>query len=207
MNLNPPFSRLSPPSEERSAGARGASRPGDGAAARGVLQGCSMHALFFGLKRAYWGSVARSRKFLRTHWPHLTAARFDLMQAIREHPMPILQSKLRYVVGVCRPVVTRMLKALVELGWVTRTRCSFDRRTYSIALTEKGRGLLASADYRIIQSRRAARWAQEGLIGLTDWWDKNTAFWRMCEIDDHLDRLRAGWNASGTLYYPWHPDD
>ena len=166
-----------------------------------------MHALLFGLKRAYWGGVARSRKFLRKHWPHLTAARFDLMQAVQLYPYGPRQHQLQRELGVCRPVLTRMLKSLVELGWVTRKRCPSDRRTYDIQITAEGKKVFDSADYRIIRSRRAVRWVHEALIGLRDWSNKDLAFLRMGEIEYLLDLVRSGWNAGGTLHYAWHPDD
>ena len=166
-----------------------------------------MHALLFGLKRAYWGSIARSRKILRKHWPHLTAARFDLLQAVRRRPFGVRQYELQKVLGGCRPVLTRMLKALVELGWVTRTRCPYDRRTYDIKVTGEGQKVFDSAEYRLIRSRRVARWVREGLVGLQEWSDRDLAFGRMGEIEFLLDRLREGWKAGGTLFYPWHPDD
>src|SRR5215468_11180020 len=98
-----------------------------------------MHAILFGLKRAYWGSIARSRWPLHEHRSHLTAARFDLMHALNSHPLKFMwQSRLRRMLGVCRPVVTRMVKSLVALGWLTRKRSKSDRRTYDICLTEEG---------------------------------------------------------------------
>jgi hypothetical protein len=29
----------------------------------------------------------------------------------------------------------------------------------------------------------------------------------MADLETLLDRLREGFRARGTLYYPWHPDD
>ena len=140
-----------------------------------------MHALFFGLKRAYWASIAKSRKPLRERWPGLTAARFDLMHAVREHDgKVILQSRLVRVLGVCRPVVTRMLKTLVQLGWVTRTKSSVDRRTYDIALTDTGKELIVSAHHRMVRSMRVARWVNQALIGRSAWPDKDKVFSAMC---------------------------
>ena len=117
-----------------------------------------MHAILFGLKRAYWGSLAKSRRPLREHRPRLTAARFDLLNAVRSHPLKsIWQSKLQRVLGVCRPVVTRMIKSLVELGWLTRERCAIDRRTYDVRLTDEGATVIDSAHHRFVRSVRARR--------------------------------------------------
>ncbi len=166
-----------------------------------------MHALFFGLKRAYWGTVAKSRKLLRLHSPHLTAARFDLMHAVRGWKFGVKQTALRERLGVCRPVLTRMLKSLVELGWLTRERCTGDRRTYWIEITEKGLQIIEGAYRRLVRSMRAARWVNQALVGRERWPDKDRSFPRMQTIEWLLDKVRTFFNAGGGLYYPWHPDD
>jgi DNA-binding MarR family transcriptional regulator len=168
-----------------------------------------MHAILFGLKRAYWGSIARSRRPLHEHQPHLTAARFDLMHAIRKRdsPAPMLQSELRRALGVCRPVVTRMLESLVRLGWIVRKRSLSDQRTYDVRLTEEGEKVIDWAYYRFVISVRAKRWVNQALLGMETWPDKDRAFTATATLDEQLARMRAVWNARGTLYYPWHPDD
>ncbi len=173
-----------------------------------MLKGTGMHEIFFGLKRAYWGSVAQSRKLLRLHWPHLTAARFDLMHGVRDAGIfGTLQSELRSALGVCRPVLTRMLKALVELGWLTRTRSTVDRRTYVIELTEDGKQVFESAYHRLVRSMRATRWVNQALIGMQDWPDKGLSFyWTEC-LDSLLWGMCNFFKSGGTLHYRWHPDD
>ena len=174
----------------------------------GGALGHGMHAILFGLKRAYWGSIAKSRRPLREHRPHLTAARFDLLHAVRLHPLQsMLQSRLRRVLGVCRPVVTRMVKSLVELGWLRRERSAIDRRTYDVWLTEEGAKVIDSAHHRFVRSVRARRWVHQGLLGMDRWPDRDEALEAVEALEGWLNRLRAQWSAGGTLYYPWHPDD
>ena len=159
-----------------------------------------MHALFFGLKRAYWGTVAKSRKLLHRYSPHLTAARFDLMHKVRGYPFRILQSELREVLGVSRPVLTRMLKSLVELGWVTRERGIRDRRTYEIGITEAGRRVIEAAYRGMVESMRAARWVNQALVGRENWPDPCRSFERMGTFDWLLRLVRTFFNAGGTLH-------
>jgi DNA-binding MarR family transcriptional regulator len=167
-----------------------------------------MHAILFGLKRAYWGSVARSRRPLREHRPHLTAARFDLLLAVRSNPLKFVwQSELQRVLGVCRPVVTRMVKSLVELGWLTRERSAIDRRTYDVQLTDEGEKVIDWALHRFVRSVRARRWVHQALLGRDRWPDKDAGLEAVGALDDWLNRLRAEWRAGGTLFYRWHPDD
>ena len=174
----------------------------------GGALGAGMHAILFGLKRAYWGSIANSRRPLDDHRPHLTAARFDMMRAVQAHPLSfILQSQLRHVLGVCRPVVTRMLKSLVELGWLTRKRSVIDRRTYDVRLTEEGAKMIEFAHYRFVRSMRARRWVHQALLGMDRWPNKRAAFAAVEALERWLNRLRTEWMAGGTLVYPWHPED
>ncbi len=167
-----------------------------------------MNAIFLGLKWAHWGSIKKSRKWLHVRWPHLTAARFDLMYVLRKNEaLPVFQKNLRKALGVCRPVLTRMLKSLVELGWVTRTRSSIDRRTYEICLTKKGGELIEAAHRRLVRSGRAMRWANRALAGKYGSREKWCAFRRMEWFDDILANVHHVFKVGGWLGYPWHPDD
>jgi DNA-binding MarR family transcriptional regulator len=167
-----------------------------------------MHAILFGLKRAYWGGIAKSRRPLDDHRPHLTAARFDMMYAVQSHPLKVIrQSGLRRVLGVCGPVVIRMVDSLVDLGWLTRTRSMTDRRTYDIRLTEEGAKLIEFAHYRFVRSMRARRWVHQGLLGMEKWPNKGAAFVAVEKLERWLTQVRTEWVAGGTLVYPWHPED
>ena len=167
-----------------------------------------MHAILFGIKRAYWGSLAKSRRPLREHRCHLTAARFDLLYAVRSNSSNIIwQSKLRHMLGVCRQVVTRMVKSLVALGWLTRKRSEADRRTYDVELTEEGVTVIDEAHYCFVRCVRARRWVHQALLGMDRWPDLDLAFEAVGKLEAWLNRLRSAWRAGGTLVYPWHPDD
>ncbi len=177
-------------------------------AARGVLWVTGMDAIFFGLKRAHWGCIKKSRKWLADRWPHLTAARFDLLYALRKYGgLSVVQTELRKLLGVCRPVLTRMLKSLVELGWVTRARSTGDRRTYRIEITKEGARIADEAYRRLVQSGRAKRWAHEALAGKYGSREKERAFRRMEWFEDILGNVCEIFEAGGWLSYPWHPDD
>ena len=104
-------------------------------------------------------------------------------------------------------MVTRMLKSLVALGWVTRERSKTDRRTYDVRLTEGGAKMIDFAYHRFVRSVRARRWVHQALLGMDRWPNKGAAFAAVEALEKRLDRLRTEWKAGGTLYYPWHPDD
>ena len=97
-----------------------------------------MNAIFFGLKRAYHGSLRITRRALARLG--LTAARFDLLYAVNESGgRRMLQRDLRRALGVSPPTVSRMVDSLEALGWVQRERCCVDGRMRFVRLTEAGR--------------------------------------------------------------------
>ena len=110
-----------------------------------------MNAVFFGLKRAHQSTLRITRPML--HAMGLTAARFDMLFVLLESPegrgwtlgrrpgpnSGLLQSRLRKILGVSRPTVSRMLASLEELGILVRRRCELDRRQLrEIALDRAG---------------------------------------------------------------------
>ena len=160
-----------------------------------------MHAILFGLKRAFHSSLRIPRRITRHHG--LTPARFDMLHLIDGHYFSVPQASLRKSLGVSRATVSRMLRSLEELGMVRRSR-AMDHRTRDVSLTDYGRTLF----------RRAARqlWGS-GLVDLfvesiSSWHkDPEPIFRNMCTLDSHLDWIRGAARDTATLYYPWHPDD
>ena len=108
-----------------------------------------MNPITFGTKRAYQGFLRFTRKAFAS--VGLTAARFDMLLAIRgsvrhesHAAQGIGQYELPRVLGVSKSVVSRMLKALVELGLVQWCR-SFDRRYHEVWITEEGEAIFRAA--------------------------------------------------------------
>ncbi len=167
----------------------------------------AMHAAFFGLKRAYWGSLRVTRRALATLG--LTAARFDLLYVLHEPRAPVPQRAIVRKLGVTAPVVSRMLKSLRELGLVWRRRRAGDRREWDISLTSRGRFAIRRAIDFFMRSGHVDRLLERGLCPhMPPGQDReDAAFLAMADLETLLDRLREGFRARGTLYYPWHPDD
>jgi DNA-binding MarR family transcriptional regulator len=102
-----------------------------------------MDDLFLSTKRAHWVCVRYALRRLSKFG--LTPARFDLMREIYErHGMSADQDALRQHLGVARSTISRMLRVLEALGWVTRTQSRWDRRTRTCTLTYEGRRRVAS---------------------------------------------------------------
>jgi DNA-binding MarR family transcriptional regulator len=171
-----------------------------------------MNANFFGLKRAFHGTLRITRASLARRG--LTAARFDLLYALprrfRMFKHGMLQSSLRGSLGVSRPTVSRMLTSLEELGLVRRKRHTIDRRQVVVALTRRGRVLIRTCERIFIDSG----WAQLALDTAFDlghpggrWSDDAHCLFEMETLEGLLQRIRDTFGDFATLYYRWHPDD
>jgi DNA-binding MarR family transcriptional regulator len=164
-----------------------------------------VNAIFFGLKRAYHGTLRIARSTLRLLG--LTAARFDMLYAIHEwDPARILQSSLRRVLGVSSPTVSRMLASLEELGLVRRTRVGGDGRQRAIELTDAGRSSIRKACWLLIRTGQA-QLAVDSALSPERWSDADHCFFLMETLDAFLSNFRHAYRDIATLYYPWHPDD
>jgi DNA-binding MarR family transcriptional regulator len=171
-----------------------------------------MHAIFFGLKRAWHGSLRTTRRALAAMG--LTAARFDLLYALgpQDPHSWTTQRQLRRTLGVNRTTVSRMLGSLERLGLVTRRRAC-DRRTRIVELTERGRRLSRTATERLIGSGAAQlavdsaiAGAPYGLAGAC-WYDDTACLYAGDVLESFLRGLRCTYGDRATLHYPWHPDD
>ena len=120
-----------------------------------------MDDVLFGVKRAHlavnrW-ALLRLREF------GVTPARFDLMRMIYERNFLRVQSELRRRLGVARATISRMLRSLEKLGWITREPNPFDRRTRDCVLTYEGRRIVASVMSALIWPRVIKRIVDDSL--------------------------------------------
>jgi DNA-binding MarR family transcriptional regulator len=173
-----------------------------------------MNAIFFSCKRVFHGALRIGRQPLQSVASGLTAARFDMMFALAGQPRTanqfrrdrMLQSELRKTLGVCAPVVSRMLRSLEALGWVKRRREEYgDRRQRVVELTETGLACMRGAYKLLVRTAqrivyRAICWGKHG--------DPNARFFRLCELESYLKSLREYCRDRARLDYCWgHPDD
>jgi DNA-binding MarR family transcriptional regulator len=163
-----------------------------------------MNAIYFGCKRAFHGCLRVTRPWFKNLG--LTAARFDMLTAIREHPYSALQSSLRRVLGVTAPTVSRMLRSLEKLGLIERTRCEVDRRQRQVTLTAAGLKSLRRATAAFIGSG-ATQLAVDCALAGEHFYDESRCMVEMDNAESVLVRLRDAFRDFATLYYPWHPDD
>jgi DNA-binding MarR family transcriptional regulator len=168
-----------------------------------------MHALFFGMKRAFQSTLRITRKELKDFG--LTAARFDMMWTLVGPAAGYLrQSDLRRELGVTAPTVSRMVKSLQALGYVRAERCRFgDRRQCLVQLTELGIQRIREAAKFFIDGRVAQRIVDD-ILGRCPERGRLRAqviFSRTCDFEDMLGWTRETCGDRARLHYPWHPDD
>jgi DNA-binding MarR family transcriptional regulator len=167
-----------------------------------------MHVIFFGLKRAHHGTLRITRRPLARLG--LTAARFDLLYAIRQRRKGIVQSTLRRVLGVCRATVSRMLASLEELGLVRRKVLPEDRRKRLVELTNRGRFRISRAHHELTLRGWASLAVDSALCGEGSgysWCDENDCLEATSLLDAQLNRIRQAFYDHATLDYPWGPED
>ena len=166
-----------------------------------------MHTVFFGLKRAHHATLGLTRHMLKRLG--LTAARFDMLYALKDSRLGMLQSKLRRLLGVSRTTVSRMLASLEQLGMLTRKPSWSDRRTREVLLTPRGRATIVFAHRRLTRSG----WAQLaldsalGTNGAYRWYRDGDSTKATALIDGLLGQVRRVFGDRATLVYPWEPDN
>ena len=167
-----------------------------------------MHQIFFLCKRSYWGIQNKLRWPLKDKFD-ITPARVDMLYAIEKSRYAVSEKEQRRLtkkLGVTRSVVSRMLRAMEALGWISREKAEYDRRMWLVSITELGQELLDRVMKRFVKSGRVAHWVYVGL--LYEWWNRDLRFWRLIYFEDELRGFRAMFNGGGTLYYPFgHPDE
>jgi DNA-binding MarR family transcriptional regulator len=164
-----------------------------------------MHAVFFGLKRAYYATLGLTRRTLRRMG--LTAARFDVLYALnRGSKSGTSQSNLRRQLGVCPSVVSRILKSMELLGYVRRERVGHDKRQLWVELTVKGRA-------RILRGiRQFISWgyAQLALYSALEpdlWHIESQARLAVWRAETVLQRIRDAFGDTARLHYPWGTEE
>jgi DNA-binding MarR family transcriptional regulator len=163
-----------------------------------------MHTIFFGLKRSHHATLRLTRVALARMG--LTAARFDLLYAVKQNRGGVTQSGLRKLLGVCRATVSKMLASLEELGFVKRSISVFDRRRKLVELTSTGRQRIVRACREFMRSG----WAQlavDSALGadgqMYRWYDEDDCREATSLFETLLGYIRKAFGDRAKLVYPW----
>jgi DNA-binding MarR family transcriptional regulator len=159
-----------------------------------------MNTIFFGLKRAFHGTLRLTRRALARLG--LTAARFDLLYIVLRHGKFMVQRDLRQALGVTAPTVSRMLASLEELGLVRRQPLEEDLRHRSITLTRAGRERIQRAIRHFVRSGYA-KLALDSALCPDEWYDALACSRASSVLDATLGRVRDAYGDSATSDYPF----
>jgi DNA-binding MarR family transcriptional regulator len=160
-----------------------------------------MHQIFFSVKRVHLRIVEVSKTLTRGYG--LTPARFDLLRVIEaHHPHPVMQSKIRTLLGVSAATVSRMLIALEKLGWVERNPSKVDTRRLLVSLTEDGFNRLDEAIVAVVSSRVGEFMARRGVA-----FESKVAVLRLRVLQKHLNSMRRIYGDDSPFVHPWRDDD
>ena len=108
-----------------------------------------MHFMQFALKRAHLRAQAIVRPWCAPHG--ITPARFDILTLLDSHRAhPPRQHQIRRALGLSAPTISRALKRLQELGFITRARCPNDARARIVSLTRDGLRRFRRFVYRVL---------------------------------------------------------
>jgi DNA-binding MarR family transcriptional regulator len=158
-----------------------------------------MHAIFFGLKRAYHGTLRITRRALAQMG--LTAARFDLLYIVLTEGSRMLQRSLREALGVSAATVSRMLQSLEGLGLLEREWSDVDRRQRCITLTKEGRRRIRTAVRCFVRSGYA-QLAVDGALCPDQCFDRSVCERASSACDHALRLFREAYGDVATTNYP-----
>jgi DNA-binding MarR family transcriptional regulator len=162
-----------------------------------------MDKVFFGLKRAYHGTLRVTRRALARLG--LTAARFDLLYLLEHAGGEMPQRELQRALGVAASTVSRMLSSLEDLGLVDREIMIEDHRRTWVELTREGRRCVQRAAWLFIHSGRV-RLAVDSALCPDRWYRETACRLASAACDRTLTRLRHTFGDFATRDYPRTPE-
>ena len=158
-----------------------------------------MHTVFFGLKRAFHGTLRVTRGALATFG--LTPARFDMLYVVAKEGSSLMQRDLQRALGVAAATVSRMLRSLEKLGLVEREVLEEDRRCRNVKLTKAGRRCVLRAVRWLIRSGNIQLMVDSALSP-DRWYDAAACRRARDEFDRSLHFVRDAYFDVATLHYP-----
>jgi DNA-binding MarR family transcriptional regulator len=164
----------------------------------------AMHELFFGLKRAFHGTLRMTRIALASLG--LTPARFDMLYIVLKERSMMSQRDLQRALGVAAATVSRMLKSLEKLGFVERTVMEEDHRCRYVVLTKAGRRRVLEAARWLIHSGNIQLMVDSALSP-DRWYDPAACRRVRDELGRVLHLLRHAYRDVATRHYPHAPVD
>jgi len=158
-----------------------------------------MHVVFFGLKRAFHGTLRVTRRALATLG--LTPARFDMLYIVAKEGSSLLQRELQRALGVTAATVSKMLTSLEELGLVEREVLEVDHRCRNVLLTKEGRRCVFRAARLLIHTGHIQIMVDSALSP-DRWYDPVACRKAHDTFERSLRLLRDAYGDVATVFYP-----
>jgi DNA-binding MarR family transcriptional regulator len=163
-----------------------------------------MNVIFFGLKRAFHGTLRVTRRALASLG--LTAARFDLLYILAKEGGILGQRELQRALGVAASTVSRMLASLEDLGLVTRDAMEEDLRRRWVELTKAGRRCVFRAAELLVHTG-TVQLTVDSALSPDQWHNPTVCREANAQFDRSLRLLRHAFRDLATLEYPYAHDD
>lgn len=173
-----------------------------------------MHEITFRLKRGHLRAVAAGKELLG-HIEGMTPARFDILCLLRQKAIRwgggsnlnyLGQQDIERALDLHPSTISKMLKRLVAMGWVTTERDEYngDRRRKIVELTPRG--------LRCIWLAMRFLWRQRVLLKefediARELHPERHVFETLEELDTSLDLIGRNLGDRSTFYYDWGSPD
>ena len=163
-----------------------------------------MHGVFWGTHRAALCAVKVCRRM--TPQFGLTPSRFHMLSAIQSEQREWFpQRGLRELLGVSAQTISRMLRSLVERGFLVKRVVEADRRRRELAFTRAGKARFSSAFTVIVEAGLGTHVAGRALtdLGWPSTPEKRAA--AIAQFKAVVDEFRYG--LLDTALFDYSPDD
>ncbi|CAN5237293.1 hypothetical protein BH09MYX1_BH09MYX1_54790 [soil metagenome] len=158
-----------------------------------------MDRVLFHAKRVHFAFAAKVGVELRR--VHFTLARVDVFvchEAFVMHHGLVYQSAIRGRLGISRVTMSVIMKRLQNRGFISRRRCTVDRREVIVTITDLGRA--AFAEIRGLVDNRAVSNVVDENLFLLDW--RAGAKKTRAHLLSCLDVLRMEFRDTSRMLYP-----
>ena len=161
-----------------------------------------MNPIFFGFRRAYYGTLRLTRRALTQMG--ITAARFDLLHILDHARGGMPQRAIQRALGVASSTVSRMLTSLEKLRLVLREPMIRDQRCTWVELTKKGRRLVRRVAFELLSTGQV-QLAVDSALCPECWYREDACKQARDACDRVLSRVRDAYGDVATRDYPRVP--
>ena len=164
-----------------------------------LLRAAPMNHIFLGSKQFFLGTIRLTSRLLAKFG--ITPARYNMLYAILSGEGGVAQYKLRSLLGVSSPTISRMLKSLEKLGFVIRTPHPRNRRHRWVTATTSGLLRLRAATADIVEDTSLDAITEE-LVN-PEPGNHRVGAETIAAADSFLTRVRERLGDAATLRFPY----